>query len=62
MQLRQRAKFYHLYSLLLFISLMAIELFPAPQQKTIQEEVTVVAVEVPIRVLQKGQTIKNLTK
>jgi hypothetical protein len=41
---------------------MTIELIPAPQQKTIQEEVTVVAVEVPIRVLQKGQTIKNLTK
>ena len=62
MYLRQRDKIYHLCSLIIFISLMTIELIPAQQQKTIQEEATVVAVEVPIRVIQKGQTIKNLTK
>lgn len=62
MHLRQRAKFYHLYFLILFISLMTIVLIPAPRKRQIQEEVTVVAVEVPVRVIQKGQTIKNLTK
>lgn len=33
-----------------------------PAENTTQEEVTVIAVEVPVRVLQKGQFVKNLTK
>ena len=32
------------------------------QQETLQEEVTVTAVEVPVRVLYKGQPVKDLTK
>ena len=34
----------------------------ALSQKTLQEEVTVIAVEVPVRVIHKGQVVKNLTK
>ena len=37
-------------------------LHPIQEQKTSQEEVTVVAVEVPVRVLHKGQFVRNLTK
>jgi hypothetical protein len=36
--------------------------FPSPAENIAQEEVTVVAVEVPVRVLQKGKFVKNLTK
>jgi len=35
---------------------------PVQEQKTSQEEVTVIAVEVPVRVLHKGQFVKNLTQ
>jgi hypothetical protein len=37
-------------------------LHPVQEQKTSHEEVTVIAVEVPVRVLQKRQFVKNLTK
>jgi hypothetical protein len=36
--------------------------YPHPAENTTQEEVTVIAVEVPVRVLKKGQFVKNLTK
>jgi len=36
--------------------------YPFSAEKTSQEEVTVVAVEVPVRVLQKGKFVKDLTK
>jgi hypothetical protein len=35
---------------------------PAQEQQRPEEQVTVIAVEVPVRVLQKGQVVKNLTK
>lgn len=37
-------------------------LHPFQKSKTPQEEVTVIAVEVPVRVLHKGQFVKNLTR
>lgn len=39
-----------------------IILHPFLESKTPQEEVTVIAVEVPVRVLHKGQFVRNLTK
>jgi hypothetical protein len=42
--------------------LMVYTLLPNPSPIAAQEEVTVVAVEVPVRVLQKGQFVKDLTK
>jgi hypothetical protein len=36
--------------------------YPFSAEKTSQEEVTVMAVEVPVRVLQKGKFVKDLTK
>jgi hypothetical protein len=42
--------------------LMMYALFPNPSPVAAQEEVTVVAVEVPVRVLHKGQFVRNLTK
>lgn len=44
------------------LTLHSFLLLPNQEQKTSQEEVTVVAVEVPVRVLQKGQFVRNLTK
>jgi hypothetical protein len=44
------------------LTLHSFLLLPNQEQKTTQEEVTVVAVEVPVRVLQKGQFVRNLTK
>jgi hypothetical protein len=44
------------------LTLLPIILHPIQEQKTSQEEVTVVAVEVPVRVLHKGQFVRNLTK
>lgn len=52
-------------SLVICFSLLAFYvffLFPSPSENTAQEEVTVVAVEVPVRVLQKGQFVRNLAK
>ena len=40
----------------------SLTLYPHPAENTLQEEVTVIAVEIPVRVLQKGQFVKNLTK
>ncbi|KKN01389.1 hypothetical protein LCGC14_1128200 [marine sediment metagenome] len=51
--------------LLLFILLfffMNLCINPAQEQKRLQEEVIVIAVEVPVRVIHKGKVVKNLTK
>jgi len=51
--------------LLLFILLfffMNLGINPAQGQEKLQEEVMVIAVEVPVRVIHKGQVVKNLTK
>lgn len=45
--------------LVIFSALIA---YPFSAKKPPQEEVTVVAVEVPVRVLQKGQFVRDLTK
>ncbi len=48
----------------LSILVMSYSLAPYshPAENTVQEEVTVIAVEVPVRVLRKGQFVKNLTR
>ena len=48
-----------MFLLLAFIPLL---LHNAPTKKNIQEEVTVIAVEVPVRVLAKGRFVRDLTK
>ena len=50
------------YLCLLFVFILALNLKPTPIQGKHQEEVTVIALEVPVRVLQKGQFVKGLTK
>jgi hypothetical protein len=47
--------------MLLFFS-MNLGINPAQGQERLQEEVIVIAVEVPVRVIHKGQVVKNLTK
>jgi len=47
---------------LLSVFILAFNLIPAQIQGKQQEEVTVIAVEVPVRVLQKGQFVKGLTR
>lgn len=44
------------------LTLYPFILHPVQEQKASQEEVTVIAVEVPVRVLHKGQFVRNLTK
>ena len=46
------------HTIILAILVFGLTLFA----QEIQEEVTVMVVEVPVRIIQKGQTIKNLTK
>ncbi len=41
---------------------MNLGINPAQEQKRLQEDVIVIAVEVPVRVIHKGQVVKNLTK
>jgi hypothetical protein len=45
-----------------FVFLFALNFNPAHGQQRPEEQVTVIAVEVPVRVLQKGQVVRNLTK
>lgn len=45
-----------------FVFLLALNFNPAHGQQRPEEQVTVIAVEVPVRVLQKGQIVRNLTK
>lgn len=51
-------------SLLIIIScfLLNLNVNPIPGQENLQEVATVIAVEVPVRVISKGQFVKNLTK
>ncbi len=48
--------------IVLFFILLAVNFNPVPGQEKPQEEVTVIAVEVPVRVLHKGQAVKNLAR
>lgn len=47
---------------IIFFSAFALYQSLAQEQKSLQEEVTVIAVEVPVRVLYRGQIEKGLTK
>jgi len=51
-----------LISSLFLFAFHSFILRPNQEQKTPQEEVTVVAAEIPVRVLHKGQFVKNLTQ
>jgi hypothetical protein len=51
-----------LIGFILFLTFGAFVSHPFPSIHTPQEDVTVIAVEVPVRVLQKGQFVRNLTK
>lgn len=51
-----------LFVFLLFLIAIPVSLHIIAQQKYSQEEVTVIAVEVPVRVLHKGKAVKDLTK
>lgn len=48
--------------IVLFFILLTVNFNPVPGQEKPQEEVTVIAVEVPVRVLHKGQAVKNLAR
>ena len=50
-----------LFVLLLFF-LFNLNINSVPRQEMPQEEVTVTALEVPVRVIHKGQMVKDLTK
>ena len=50
-----------LFVLLLFF-LFNLNIHSVPRQEMPQEEVTVTALEVPVRVIHKGQMVKDLTK
>jgi hypothetical protein len=51
-----------LFFILFFLILTNTFPIPAADQNKLQEEVTVLAVEVPVRVLQKGRAVRNLTR
>jgi len=60
-------RFKHKYISIYLISLgfaffLALSFTPVLGQQRPEEKVTVIAVEVPVRVFQKGQVVKNLTK
>ncbi len=46
----------------LFFFFLNLSFNLVPGQEKPQEEVTVIAVEVPVRVIHKGQVVKNLIK
>ncbi len=46
----------------LFLFFLNLSFNLVPGQEKPQEEVTVIAAEVPVRVIHKGQVVKNLTK
>jgi hypothetical protein len=59
--MRSTTKYQIFFTLLLFFSQNLI-LCPSRAQERPQEEVTVIAVEVPVRAFHKGQVVKNLAK
>jgi hypothetical protein len=62
MKINKKIKSYPFLLIALFFFLMNLNLHSIPGQEKLQEEVTVTAVEVPVRIIQKGQAVKNLTK
>jgi len=62
MQISRNKKFYSFLFIILLFFLLNLNINLVPGQQKPQEEVTVIAVEVPVRVIRKGQVVKNLTK
>lgn len=61
------SKIFYIRNLILYVFFLTLTAIPASlhliaQQKYPQEDVTVIAVEVPVRVLLKGKAVKDLTK
>ncbi len=62
MRIKKKFNFHSALFLVFIFFLLYLNIAFVPGQERTQEAATVMAVEVPVRVLQKGQTIKNLTK
>jgi hypothetical protein len=62
MQIRKKRNFYPFLFIVISIFFLNLNLSSVQRQEKLQEEVTVTAVEVPIRVVQKGQIVRDLKK
>jgi hypothetical protein len=62
MQIRRKSNSYSLLFIVILLFLLNISLNSVLGQEKLQEKVTVTAVEVPIRVVHKGQVVRDLKK
>ena len=62
MQIRKNRYYYPLFFIALLFLFLNLNLNSVPEQEKLQETATVTAVEVPVRVLHKGQVVRNLKK
>ncbi len=62
MQIRKKGNFYPFLFIVFLFFLFNLNINSVPGQEKLQEEVTVTALEVPVRVIHKGQVVKDLTK
>lgn len=62
MQIRKKRNSYPFLFIALLFFFLNLNLNSVPEQEKPREEVTVTAVEVPVRVLHKGQVVRNLKK
>ncbi len=62
MQIRNKRNSYPFLFIALLFFFLNLNLNSVPEQEKPREEVTVTAVEVPVRVLHKGQIVRNLKK
>jgi hypothetical protein len=62
MQIRKKRNSYPLFFIVLLFFFLNLNLNSVPGQEKPREQVTVTAVEVPVRVLHKGQVVRDLKK
>ena len=62
MQIRKKRNSFPFLSIVFLFFFLNSNLISVPEQEKPQEEVTVIAVEVPVRVLHKGQVVRDLKK
>jgi len=62
MQIRKKGNFYPFLFIVFLFFLFNLNINSVPGQEKPQEEVTVIALEVPVRIIHKGQVVKDLTK
>lgn len=62
MQIYKKENIPSFFLIVLLLFFLNLNINSAPGQERLQEEVTVTAVEVPVRIILKGQVVKNLTK